>query len=176
MKRNLHSVCQQNTQEIIAVSHLPADFTVYDESDAEEAVHRCAVKLGFYGREKRRPRKDMLRKILSMAVNKEMPIEGILMRHYSPFIRFAPEIAALREKYSEYKIASQCLDYDDLLLYLRLLLEDEAMRTRIAETYKYIMVDEFRNTNTLQADIAWHLRAESRNVLVVGDDAQSIYS
>lgn len=171
-----HSFANRILRKYSRFFDLPADFTIYDESDAEEAVHRCAVKLGFYGREKRRPRKDMLRKILSMAVNKEMPIEGILMRHYSPFIRFAPEIAALREKYSEYKIASQCLDYDDLLLYLRLLLEDEAMRTRIAETYKYIMVDEFQDTNTLQADITWHLSRNHGNVLVVGDDAQSIYS
>lgn len=171
-----HSFANKMLRRYSRFFDLPADFTVYDESDAEEAVYRCAVKLGFYGREKRRPRKDILRKILSMALNKEMSIEDVLVRYYAPFVPYAPEMRALRETYTEYKIASQCLDYDDLLLYLKILLEDGFMRTRIAETYKYIMIDEFQDTNRLQADITWHLGRDHGNVLVVGDDAQSIYS
>jgi DNA helicase-2/ATP-dependent DNA helicase PcrA len=155
---------------------LPNTFTVYDEADAEEAIHRCAVRLGFYAKEKRRPRKDMLRKILSMALNKEMTIEEILQKYYPTFDQYLDEIKALREKYMEYKIASQCLDYDDLLLYLKILLENEEIRGRISERYSYVMVDEFQDTNTMQGDITYYLAQRHRNVLVVGDDAQSIYS
>ena len=76
----------------------------------------------------------------------------------------------------EYKIASQCLDYDDLLLYLKLPLENEEIRGRISERYRYVMVDEFQDTNTMQGEITYYLGEGHRNVLVVGDDAQSIYS
>jgi DNA helicase-2/ATP-dependent DNA helicase PcrA len=155
---------------------LPDTFTIYDESDAEEAVHRCAVSLGFYERQKRRPRKDMLRKILSMSVNKEMPLTGVLTRYYPEFLQFVDEIDDLRRKYTEYKVASQCLDYDDLLLYFKLLLENEEARSRIAGRYRHVMIDEFQDTNAMQGDIAYHLAAGHGNILVVGDDAQSIYS
>ena len=155
---------------------LPNTFTVYDEADAEEAIHRCAAQLGFYAKEKRRPRKDMLRKILSMALNKEVAIEEILKKYYPTFDQYLDEIKALREKYTEYKIASQCLDYDDLLLYLKILLENEETRGRISERYSHVMVDEFQDTNAMQGDITYYLAEKHRNVLVVGDDAQSIYS
>src|SRR5208337_1370359 len=71
---------------------LPRGFTIYDEADAEEAIHRCALKLGFYAGEKRRPRKEMLRKILSMALNKEMAIEAVLERYYPNFDQYRDDI------------------------------------------------------------------------------------
>jgi len=151
-------------------------FTVYDEADAEEAIHRCAVQLGFYAKEKRRPRKDMLRKILSMSLNKETSIEQVLAKYYPTFDQYLEEIRALRERYMEYKIASGCLDYDDLLLYLKLLLENEQVRAQVSAHYRYVMVDEFQDTNPMQGDITYFLAQDHRNVLVVGDDAQSIYS
>jgi len=154
---------------------LPNSFTIYDESDAEEAIHRCATKLGFYAKEKRRPRKDMLRKILSMSLNKEMTIDDVLVKHYPGFEQYSGEIKDLRSEYTRYKIASQCLDYDDLLLYLKLLLENDQVCTQLSEQYRYIMVDEYQDTNTMQGDITYHLGEHHRNVLVVGDDAQSIY-
>jgi len=154
---------------------LPNSFTIYDESDAEEAIHRCATRLGFYGKEKRRPRKDMLRKILSMALNKEVTIDDVLIRYYPGFEQYGDEIKDLREKYTEYKIASQCLDYDDLLLYLKLLLQNDQIRVQLSERYHYVMVDEYQDTNATQGDITYYLGEQHKNVLVVGDDAQSIY-
>ncbi len=155
---------------------LPNSFTIYDEADAEEAIHRCAMRLGFYAKEKRRPRKDMLRKIISMALNKEMRLEDVLAKYYTPFLQYADEIKELRQKYMEYKIASQCLDYDDLLLYPKLLLENDKIRHQLSEGYKYVMVDEFQDTNVMQADIAYYLAERHGRILVVGDDTQSIYS
>jgi DNA helicase-2/ATP-dependent DNA helicase PcrA len=154
---------------------LPNSFTIYDESDAEEAIHRCATKLGFYAKGKRRPRKDMLRKILSMALNREMSIDDVLIKYYPGFEQYAKEIKDLRAKYIEYKLASQCLDYDDLLLYMKLVLEKDQIRTQLSEKYQYIMVDEYQDTNAMQGDITYYLGERHRNVLVVGDDAQSIY-
>jgi DNA helicase-2/ATP-dependent DNA helicase PcrA len=171
-----HSFANRLLRTYSSYFGLPNTFTIYDEADAEEAVHRCAVQLGFYARQKRRPRKEMLRKILSMALNREMPLEDVLVRYYPGFEQYLDEITALRQRYMEYKIASQCLDYDDLLLYLKLLLENDDIRSRIARTYQYIMVDEFQDTNIMQADIAYRLAEGHRRILVVGDDAQSIYS
>lgn len=171
-----HSFANKMLRRYSGFFGLPDTFTIYDESDAEEAVHRCAVSLGFYERQKRRPRKDMLRKILSMSVNKGLSLDGVLERYYPEFLQFSGEIGELRRKYMEYKVASQCLDYDDLLLYFKLLLEDEEIRSRIAERYRHVMVDEFQDTNAMQGDIACHLAARHGNILVVGDDAQSIYS
>jgi len=155
---------------------LPDSFTIYDEADAEEAIQRCAARLGFYSKEGRRPRKDMLRKILSMSVNKEMAIASVLEKHYPPFMQYLEEIKALRELYTEYKVRSRCLDYDDLLLYLRILLENERIRDRLSRRYRYVMVDEYQDTNAVQGQIAYQLARRHRNILVVGDDAQSIYS
>jgi DNA helicase II / ATP-dependent DNA helicase PcrA len=155
---------------------LSRDFTIYDEADAEEAIHRCAVKLGFYEKKKRHPRKDMLRKILGLALNKGLAIRQVLEKCYPPFLPYEEEIKTLREKYTEYKISSQCLDYDDLLLFFKILLDDERVRSQLAAKYRYVMIDEFQDTNPLQGDIAFHLAEAHKNILVVGDDAQSIYS
>jgi len=171
-----HSFANKMLRRYSGFFGLPDTFTIYDESDAEEAIHRCAVNLGFYDRQKRRPRKDMLRRILSMALNKGLLLEGVLERYYPEFLQFSEEIGDLRRKYAEYKIASQCLDYDDLLLYFRLLLENEEIRSRIAARYLHVMIDEFQDTNAIQGDIAYYLAARHSNILVVGDDAQSIYS
>ncbi len=171
-----HSFANKMLRRYSSFFGLPDSFTIYDEADAEEAIHQCAVKLGFYEKQKRRPRKDMLRKILSMSINKEVSVDRVLEKYYPPFVPFADEIRELRKKYTEYKIESMCLDYDDLLLYFKLLLENEQVRAQIAERYRYVMIDEFQDTNNMQGDIAYYLSVNHRNVLVVGDDAQAIYS
>ncbi len=171
-----HSFANKMLRRYSEFFGLPNSFTIYDESDAEEAIHRSAVKLGFYAKEKRRPRKDMLRSILSMSLNKAVPIEDILVKHYPTFLQYAGEIRELREKYTEYKIESQCLDYDDLLLYLKIMLENGRIRDELSGRYRYVMVDEYQDTNAMQGEITYNLAEKHKNILVVGDDAQSIYS
>ncbi len=153
----------------------PDSFTVLDEADAEEAIHRCSTELGLFDKEKRFPRKDTVRNIISVSVNKHIPVSEILKKEYPHFLEYAPEIDALRKKYAEYKINSNYLDYDDLLVYLRLLLEDQDIRDRLSKKYNFIMVDEYQDTNKLQGDITYLLAENHRNVMIVGDDAQSIY-
>lgn len=154
---------------------LPDSFVVLDEGDAEEAIHRCAAKLGLYERERRFPKKDTLRSIISMSMNKNTSIGDIVKKEYPHFLQDISDIEELRKGYVEYKVMKNYLDYDDLLLYLRILLEHADIRQRLSARYRYIMVDEYQDTNTLQGDIA-HLLAEgNRNIMVVGDDAQSIY-
>jgi DNA helicase-2/ATP-dependent DNA helicase PcrA len=171
-----HSFANRMLRRYCGFFGLPSDFTIYDEADAEEAVQRCAARLGLYGRKGRRPRKEMLRKIISMAANKEISVASVLERYYAPFMEFVDEIKAVREAYTEYKVRSRCLDYDDLLFYMKLLLENEGVRGQLAKRYRYVMIDEFQDTNAVQGRIAYCLAERHKNVLVVGDDAQSIYS
>jgi len=153
----------------------PDSFVVLDESDAEEAIHRSAARMGLYDREKRFPKKDTLRAIISMSVNKNSSIGEIIKKEYPHFIEDISDIEALRKEYTEYKIDKNYLDYDDLLVFLRILLENGDIRERLSRKYRYLMVDEYQDTNTLQGDIAYLLAERSRNIMVVGDDAQSIY-
>ncbi len=150
-------------------------FIVLDESDAEEAIQRCASKLGFYERKKRFPKKDTLRSIISMSINKNKSIGEVIKREYPHFIEGLSELEKLRQEYAAYKVDKNYLDYDDLLVYLRILLENDEVRERLSQRYRYIMVDEYQDTNIIQGYIAYLLAEKHRNIMVVGDDAQSIY-
>jgi DNA helicase-2/ATP-dependent DNA helicase PcrA len=154
---------------------IPERFSVLDEGDAEEAIHKCCTRLGFFEREKRFPRKDTLRTIISMATNKAISIEDVLRKEYPHFLGYAKDIAVLTERYTQYKRTSGYMDYDDLLIYLRHLLKDERIRERFSKRYQFIMVDEYQDTNRLQGEITYLLGQSHGNVMVVGDDAQSIY-
>jgi ATP-dependent DNA helicase UvrD/PcrA len=153
----------------------PSSFAVLDESDAEEAIHRCAARMGLYEREKRFPKKDSLRSIISMSVNKDTSIGEIIKKEYPHFTDDIRDIENLRMQYAKYKIDKNYLDYDDLLVFLNILLENTDIREKLSRKYRYIMVDEYQDTNRLQANIASLLAESHRNIMAVGDDAQSIY-
>lgn len=170
-----HSFAYKQLKRYAKVMGFPDSFTVLDEGDAEEAVQRCAAKLGLFEEEKRFPRKDTLRGIISMSINKKTSVGEVLKKEYPHFLEYAPDIENLRREYAAYKIGKNYLDYDDLLVYLRLLLENEELRRRLSGKYRYVMVDEYQDTNGLQGEIAYLLAEDHRNIMVVGDDAQSIY-
>ncbi|HXX53447.1 MAG TPA: ATP-dependent helicase, partial [Thermodesulfovibrionales bacterium] len=153
----------------------PDSFIVLDESDAEAAIHRCATRMGFYDRTKRFPKKDTLRSIFSMSLNKAISVGEVIRKEYPHFQEYNADLENLRTEYAAYKIAKNYLDYDDLLLYLKILLEHEEIRSRLSRKYRYLMVDEYQDTNALQGDISFFLAERDRNIMVVGDDAQSIY-
>jgi DNA helicase II / ATP-dependent DNA helicase PcrA len=159
----------------VAGSGLSHSLSILDESEAEEAINRCAAKLGLIDKEKRFPRKDTLRNIVSVSVNKHANINDVIRREYPHFLEYAEDIERLRKEYAEYKINKNYMDYDDLLVYLKLLLENPEIRARVSGKYKYIMVDEYQDTNTLQGEIVYLLGGSHKNVMVVGDDAQGIY-
>lgn len=151
-------------------------FSIMDENDSIEAVHRCAGEMGLVDKDKRFPKKDTLKTIISASINKNLSIGKILEKDYSEFLIWAEQIENLSKKYAEFKIEKNLLDYDDLLVYTKTLLENFAVRQRISQKYCFIMVDEYQDTNKLQADIACLLAKEGGdNIMIVGDDAQSIY-
>ena len=150
--------------------------TFLDEADSEQLLHRLAVRLGFTGKEMRFPARATLKSVVSASFNRIVPIGEVLVKDYPHFVHWTGELEQLREEYVRYKVEHNLLDYDDLLIYLKILLEDEGVQGALSERYRYLMVDEYQDTNHLQADIVALLAKKHRNVMAVGDDAQSIYA
>ncbi len=147
-----------------------------DEDDSASVLHLLAGREGLFEEKTRAPKKDTLRNILSMSINRHQTIAEILSADYPHFAHLAHRIEDLRKKYAEYKIARNLVDYDDMLIYLKFLLEDPAINRSVCEQFRYVMVDEFQDTNRVQADIVYLLAKDHHNCLAVGDDTQSIYS
>ncbi len=156
---------------------LEPSFSIMDRPDSEDLIQLIRTELGLNAKEKRFPRKQTVAEIFSMALNKQWTISDLIERDYPHLYDFLDDLLRLYERYVEYKKTRGLLDYDDLLIKLKeLLANDEGTRRRLSETYRFIMVDEYQDTNRLQADIVRLLAAAHDNVMVVGDDAQSIYS
>jgi DNA helicase II / ATP-dependent DNA helicase PcrA len=153
------------------------NYSIVDRGDAEDIINLIRSDMGLNKKERRFPRKSTLTDIISKAVNKRIPIDEVVLDDYPHYKRDIDEILAIAEKYRGFKKEKMVMDYDDLLVNLKILLEtDEESRKKICSSYRYIMVDEYQDTNKLQAEIAALLASEHHNILVVGDDAQSIYS
>ena len=156
--------------------NLKNNFTIMDRADAEDIINHIVGKL-FAKKEKRFPKKSTILDIYSKSVNKETPTRDIIAQEYYQFTHCEDKIIEIHKAYVIYKRENSLLDYDDLLLYMKLLLENnDELRKKLSNEYKYIMVDEYQDTNTLQADIIKLLASEHGNIMAVGDDAQSIYS
>src|SRR4030066_118078 len=172
-----HSFANQMLHRYAKHAGFTENFTILDRKDAEDVVGFVRNKLGFYKSKKRFPRKDTIADIISKAVNKDRGIKKVIGDEYPHFLEHWEAVEKIKLEYNAYKKSKTIMDYDDLLVYLeKLLAENEEIRKKLSIFYKYIMVDEFQDTNKLQAKIAYHLSSEHKNIMVVGDDSQSIYS
>ena len=172
-----HSFANMVLRRYAARLKITSRFTILDESDAEDVINLIRTQLGFNKAEKRFPRKHAIKEILSRTVNKSSGLGQVLYDEYPQFIEWEGQIKKIGAEYGNYKRQKGLLDYDDLLVYLKdLLTTHEAVRDALSRNYRYIMVDEYQDTNKLQAHIVCLLAAEHKNVMVVGDDSQSIYS
>lgn len=156
---------------------LSPSFTILDRTDSEDVIQLLRSQMGLNTKEKRFPRKQTVAEIYSMALNKQRTIPDLIENDYPHLYDSLEEILRLYERYVDYKKGKALLDYDDLLTRLKELLQkDEGVRRHLSDLYRFIMVDEYQDTNHLQARIIRLLAATHENVAVVGDDAQSIYS
>ncbi|HMA82566.1 MAG TPA: ATP-dependent helicase [Candidatus Binatia bacterium] len=156
---------------------LSPSFTIMDRTDSEDVIQLIRSDMGLNTKEKRFPRKQTVAEIFSMTHNKQTPLNDLLELEYPHLVDANFELAELYRRYVDYKSTKSLLDYDDLLIKLRDLLANHAeVRERLSDIYRYIMVDEYQDTNHLQDEIVRLLAATHDNVAVVGDDAQSIYS
>jgi len=152
-------------------------FTIIDRADAEGIVNLLKSSLGLGKRDKRFPTKRAIINMISGSINKSIDLEDLVFEQYAHLSDHLDDILQLQKHYGEFKFNHGLMDYDDLLVnWKRLLEESPTVRQVISERFSHIMVDEYQDTNLIQADIV-RLAAHSHdNVMVVGDDSQSIYS
>ncbi|MBN1149960.1 ATP-dependent helicase [candidate division WOR-3 bacterium] len=152
-------------------------FTILDRSDSEDLINLLRSEMGLSGKEARFPKKETLGDIFSKSSNCLSEIPQIVEKQYPQFYHLCQDIELLRDRYEENKKTGGLMDYDDLLVKLKMLLEENpSTRKKLGEFYKYIMVDEYQDTNKIQSQITALLASEHQNVMAVGDDSQSIYS
>ncbi len=171
-----HSFSNYILRKYSTLLDLKNNFTIIDRADAEDVINHIRGKV-IGKQEKRFPRKGTILDIYSKAINKNMTASAVIESEYNQFSHAEEKINEISKEYITYKRANSLLDYDDLLLYLRTLLQsNEEIRKKLSNQYKYILIDEYQDTNALQADIIKLLASEHSNVMAVGDDSQSIYS
>jgi DNA helicase-2/ATP-dependent DNA helicase PcrA len=151
-------------------------FTIHDREDAADLMNLVRHELGLADTGKRFPRKHTCLAIYSAVVNTRAALADVLQQRYPWCLDFEDDLKRLFRAYVEAKQAQHVLDYDDLLLYWVHLLEAPALAAEIGARFSHVLVDEYQDTNALQARIVLALKPEGQGVTVVGDDAQAIYA
>ena len=167
-----HRLLRQHAQQL----GLAETCSVMDRGDAADLMDFARQELALAQQDKRFPRKDTCLSIYSLRVNTQQPLAAILQEQFPWCVQWCEELAQLFRGYVQSKQRLQVLDYDDLLLYWHVLMREPALAAAVSERFDHVLVDEYQDTNTLQADILLALRPDGRGFCVVGDDAQAIYS
>jgi DNA helicase-2/ATP-dependent DNA helicase PcrA len=172
-----HSFAHQVLRRYASEVGLAPSFTILDRGDSEDVIGLVRGELALDRKERRFPRKQTLGEIFSMAVNKGTTVVDLVETEYPHLAEEMEDLLKVYARYTEFKQTKQLLDYDDLLVRLRnALAENAELAARLGRQYRYLMVDEYQDTNALQSEIVRLLAAPHGNVMVVGDDAQSIYA
>ena len=152
-------------------------FTIMDREDQKDLINSVVASAGIDPKEIRFPKGDVLAEIFSFVVNTETPLEELLAEKFPYFLPLLEKITDVHARYEKKKKATNSVDFDDLLeKTLSMLQKHENIASFYRRQFQFILVDEYQDTNKIQADLIDLLAGEHRNVMVVGDDAQSIYS
>jgi len=152
-------------------------FSIMDREDQKDLINTVVTAAGINPKEMRFPKGDVLAEIFSFVVNTETPIDGLLAEKFPYFLPLLDQIKDVHARYEKKKKSTNSMDFDDLLeKTLRMLKEHQEIAAFYRRQFQFILVDEYQDTNKIQADFIDTLASEHRNVMVVGDDAQSIYS
>jgi len=166
-------ILRQNSQRI---DYRP-NFVILDNEDAKDTIELAMKEAGIDTRERRFPKGRVLKEIFSYSANTMEDLEKAVETRYPYFLDILDRIDLVRKAYEGKKRASNTMDFDDLLFYWHKILgEDESLRKYYASVFSHILVDEYQDTNRIQAEIVDFMGMINRNVTVVGDDAQSVYS
>lgn len=171
-----HSFCAKMLRIYGNVVELDRNFTILSPSDVIDAISFVKAKNIDY-KKRGFPKNSTVANIFSESINKNISINEVLNNNkYYKYKSFYYDLNNLFKDYTAYKKAKNFCDYDDLLLLFNILLDNDKIRDVISEKYKYIMVDEYQDTNLLQEQIVFKLSKKYKNIAVVGDDYQSIYA
>ena len=172
-----HSVASRLLRSFAREAGISPSYTILDQDDSKDLIKRCSadVAAGFTFR--KMPSPSVLQSLVSYSRNAQVPIREAAAKKYPQGREFASLAERIAESYEIRKRQMSALDFDDLLTIFRdLLVQNPVVRERLAQQFQYILVDEYQDTNTVQAEIVRMLSSAHHNLLVVGDDAQSIYS
>lgn len=154
-----------------------ANYSILDSEDARDLLNLCVEDAAIDTKKKRFPKAEVIQSIISYATNTDTDLADVIVRQYPYFELLTAQIRRVDFIYQQRKRERNVMDYDDLLLNMkRLLIERREVADLYAEQFQHILVDEYQDTNRLQAELIDLLAVKHRNVMVVGDDAQSIFA
>ncbi|UBM11258.1 ATP-dependent helicase [Cupriavidus metallidurans] len=171
-----HAIGARLLREYAETLGLAPTFTISDRGDAADLMHVVRHDLGLSEQTSRFPRKETCLAIYSCVVNTQLPLEVVLKTQFPRYAMWADALKGLFAAYVEAKQKQQVLDYDDLLLYWAQAMTEPALAQDMGARFDHVLVDEYQDTNALQASILLALKPQGRGLTVVGDDAQSIYA
>ena len=171
-----HSLAARLLREYAGRIGLNPAFTIHDREDSADLMNLARHELGLSTTVKRFPRKHTCLAIYSAAMNTLSPLAEVLQRRFPWCAEWEAELKRLFLAYAQAKQDQNVLDYDDLLLYWAQMVQEPVLAQEIGARFSHILVDEYQDTNLLQASIVLGIKPDGRGVTVVGDDAQSIYA
>jgi DNA helicase II / ATP-dependent DNA helicase PcrA len=172
-----HSIGNRMLRRHGRVLDYSSAFSIMDREDQKDLINTVVANAGIDPKEIRFPKGDVLAEIFSFAINTEQPMEEILAEKFPYFLPLLDKIKDVHARYEKKKKATNSMDFDDLLeKTLRMLKQNEEVAGFYRRQFQFVLVDEYQDTNKIQADLIDTLAQDHQNVMVVGDDAQSIYS
>lgn len=172
-----HHYCSKLLHRYSKKIGFPENFTVIDSSDAMDTIHLLRSRLEIPKNRSRFPKKSTLYAIFSTSVNKQKSVRETIEEEYSHFVKEIENIESIFHNYQSYKELNNVMDFDDLLIKTNELFEQHPdVLEEVSSGNQHVLVDEYQDTNALQADLARHFSSVHQNIMAVGDDAQSIYS
>src|SRR5512136_2208785 len=172
-----HHVAHRVLREHAGMLGYEKGYSILDREDGRDVMSASIADCGLAVGARRFPKADVLIDLVSMAVNTQTPLSDVLLDRRPQFAPLVEDVLRVARRYAERKHGMNAMDFDDLLLNWKVLLvEHEAVRRLLAERFRHVLVDEYHDTNRLHGDVVDPAASHHRNLCVVGDDAQSIYS
>ncbi|PYL70677.1 MAG: DNA helicase UvrD [Verrucomicrobia bacterium] len=172
-----HSVGNRMLRRHGSALGFSSGFTIMDREDQKDLINAVVASAGIDPKEIRFPKGDVLAEIFSFVINTETPLEELLAEKFPYFLPLLDQIKDVQARYDRKKKATNSMDFDDLLeKTLSMLQQHQSIAAFYRRQFQFILVDEYQDTNKIQADLVDMLALDHKNVMVVGDDAQSIYS
>ena len=171
-----HSIAHRLLKKYAAAIGLPNNFTITDEEDCRDLIALSIKELGINAQPKIFPTPAVIRDLYSFSRNTMKPLEEIILERHPSWEKYIDDLKSIVQRFQEKKLSSGVLDFDDLLYNWLKLLQHPGVKTILQNQFQHVLVDEYQDTNKIQASIILNLAGEKTNIMAVGDDAQSIYS